>query len=520
MSNEWKENLAYFDGDHWQFWIGPVVDLNKNHRTAEEINCAVKRVFQTNNLIRQCILRHSRSLVGRLPTWFLKDASGDRVDTEEQGEQTPAAEAELLLQRWFDRVYSLATSQECSLRDPFKEAVKNCAVLGYGDLRIWAPKKFRNAQDLVQRVAIHAPAPGTVAYLYDDDGFLDRINYSYQLEEKTYIESQFIDPATNETVFETQDDRGNTLTNTETGETQIRMNLGGRYTVYRIQAEPLITKSAKDAQNAINFILTMLMRNLEQAGFLERLILGAMPPGQTVEINGVEKFIPDTDFRIGAGQTSFLQGVPLYDEAGSLKGYSNPSVQYRDPVDVTTFEKSNTLATTVLYHQMGQGHLLSSDLNMSGIARVASRQDFDTMLEEHRTGTQSAIAGIMGAALMMMAPDPDRYKSLDVAVQLRFSTSKPLPEELKENRDDYQAGLKSRTTAMSAAGVEDPDGEKQLRIDEMLTENTPDLISQLGTLGHLSNAEVITLLKQVGALPQNVAAIIADDAKTMNGASS
>jgi hypothetical protein len=285
---------------------------------------------------------------------------------------------------------------------------------------------------------------------------------------------------------------------------EIRLNLGGRYTVYKMSAPSLITQSARDAQSAANFVLTMLMRNLEQAGFLERIILGAQPPGHWDEVNGVKTFVPDNNFKIGVGQTAFIQGTPNFDAEDNITGYSNPSVNYREPVNVETFERSHVLATSIIYHQMGQGHLLATDLNMSGIARVQSRQDFDTTLEEHRNTVQSAIGGILGAALMLMVDNPEAYEGLDVAVQLRLSTSSPLPEERRENREDYAAKLRSRSTAMSAAGIEDTDAEQQLIKDEASEENAATTLTSLATLGQIDNQQLILALQELGLIPASV----------------
>ena len=505
---DWRQqNLDHYEGlNLFEYWIGPKVD--PADRNAEEFNAAIERVFQTNNLIRNCIDRHVRALIGRFPNWFFKDASGDRVETDpEEGEgevNSPASDAELLIQRWIDRIQSLSQTQEADLGDPFKKAVKDLAVTDTAYLRIWTPEKFKEAKDPIRRVAIHSPDIGAIEFIYDKDKFLEKIYYRYQVDNVDYIESQSIDEVTGETVIQTLDSNEKQVLDDE----EIRLNLGGRYTVYKMSAPSLITQSARDAQNAVNFVLTMLMRNLEQAGFLERIILGAQPPGNWEEVDGIKKFVPDNSFKIGVGQTAFIQGTPNFDADNNVTGYSNPSVNYRDPVDVTTFERSHALATSIIYHQMGQGHLLATDLNMSGIARVQSRQDFDTTLEEHRNTVQSAIGGILGAALMLMVDDPAPYEGLDVAVQLRLSTSKALPEELRENREDYGAGLKSRTTAMSAIGIEDVDAEQQLRKAEAMEDNALATASTLTTLGMQDNESAIAMLQSLGVVPQGTRATV------------
>jgi hypothetical protein len=223
---DWRqENLDLYNGDHWDFWIGPKVD--ENEPNAQEFNAAIERVFQTNNLIRNCIDRHVRALIGRFPNWFFKDESGDRVeaDPKEGDEATPnsaATEAELLIQRWIDRIQSLSQTQEADMGDPFKKAVKDLAVAGEAYLRIWTPKRFENADDPIRRVAIHSPDMGAIELIYDADKFLEKIYYRYQIDNVDYIESQFIDEITGETVIQTLDSNEKQLLDDE----EIRLNLG------------------------------------------------------------------------------------------------------------------------------------------------------------------------------------------------------------------------------------------------------------------------------------------------------
>lgn len=496
-------NLDLYEGEHFKYFIGPKID--PNNKDAESVNDAIERIFQSDNLIQEDIDRFVDALIGKLPTWYFKDGFGQKIETDDDPEaiaNSPSAQADLLIQRWLDRAINLGSTQDCNLETPFSEAVKNTAVTGYGYLRLWVPQRFREAIDPVQRVAIHCPANDSVEYIYDNDQFLERIEYRYTIDDKEYIESQTIDPETNETIFEIQDDRGNVLDDEEGNPRRFAMRLGGRYTIQKLKAPSLITESARRAQNAINFNLTMGVRTQEQAGFLERIILGAQPPGRWEDVDGVRQFVPDTTMRFGAGQTSFIQGTPVFDNEGNLKSYSNPSIQYREPVDVESFVKFHRLMSGILHNQMGQGHLVASDLNMSGIARIQARQDFDRKLEKHRNTVQSAIGGIMGAALMMMVDDPTPYLSLDVAVQLRLSTSKPLPEELDQNRQDYQAKLRSQSTAMSAAGIEDTDAERALIREEQMENNILSTATTLSALGAQDADSTIAMLKAAGAVPQ------------------
>ena len=463
-----EENLAYYEGGEEVFnlgWLGPTLPQSDPHY--QEVMAAIAKVFQSSNKIKECIDRHRNALVGKKPHWYFADPAGNRIEDD------TASVAELLFQRWIERQYHLAISSESALTNAIAEATKNMLVTGKGYLRLWSPKRFRNSPDLITRVALHSPHPDSVIIHRDDDEFTESIEYHYTVKDVKRVEVQRIDEATNFTIFTTLDEQG-----VEIEEETIALDLGGKYSVYEMKSPSLITDSVKRAQNAINFGLTMMIRNVEVAGFRERLILGAQPPGRWED----DKFYPDNEFRVGPGQTAFLQGAPLHDELGQLKGYTNPSVYSADPVSPQTFIDTAQAFTANIYHQFSQSHLLGSDLQLSGVSREQARQDFETTLGEHSDVVAAAIAGAYGSALMMLTQDSiDTYRNLDIVVQLRLSATSPLPEELDRILKFQQAGLLSKATAMSLSGfVEDTDAELSLLAEEdrdrTVVEDTTNLL--------------------------------------------
>lgn len=482
-----QENLNYYSGDNaFDYWIGPI--MPKDDPKHQEVMEQIKKVFQSSNRIAECIDRHRTALVGKKPHWYFVDAVGDRL-----GDNSASA-AEKLLQRWLNRQYRLAISQENQLQDAVAEAVKNMLVAGRGYLRLWSPKRFRNAPDSIVQVCLHSPHPSSVVIKRDSDGFTTSIEYTYTEDDKQRKEVQFIDPDTNQTIFATRNELEEVVP-----ESTFALNLGGRYSIYELRSHSLITDSVKRAQDAINFALTMMPRNTEVGGFRERLILGAQPPGRWEG----DKFIPDTEFRVGPGQTSFIQGVPLLDEMGSLRGYTNPSVFNSEPVPVQTFIDTAQAFVAVIYHEMKQAHLLGSDLQLSGVSREQARQDFETSLANHADIVAAGIAGIYASALMMMLQaEAEKYQDLDVMVQLRLSASKPTPQELEQILKYQQAKLLSRATAMSLSRhVEDSDAEVALIEDEERSRNVVEDAATLITSGTIDQPTAEQLLRSRRVLP-------------------
>lgn len=471
-----EENLAYYEGDTWPYWVGPYLPAD-DPKSAEVMN-EVKRVFQSANKIRECVNRHRRALIGNPPKWFFS-INGERNDNLSDAER----QLQQLLLRW--KQLNLGT------QNAVQTAVTNFLIYGTGYLRLWSPTRFANSENPLFRVAIHSPPIGAVEVVRDEAGFIEEIKYTYEEDDQLRMEIQRIDEA-GLTVFRIEDGSGNILSD-EFGDMEFSLDLGGRYTIYELKRhETLLSRSAKQAQNAINFQLTLMLRNSTFAGFLREIITNAQPPGEwRTDGSGKEVFIPAAEsIATGPATTTFLTGIPLYDDQGGVRGYAQPGVSQRQPVSVDTFLTAARAFVAIIYEEMGQSHLLSSDAVISGVSRVQLRQDFETALREDGDTVAAGLSSIYAAAFLMLNQENVlAYSGLDVVTQLSYSVSKPLPEELSENRENYRAGLRSRVTAMADSGIDDVDAEVAL-IEEELRENTRPNDSILTELnGILNNDE-------------------------------
>lgn len=488
-----SENLDFYNGDVFKYWCGPTLKESDPHY--EEVASQIKKVFQSRNIIAECIDRLRNALVGKRPNWYISDFVGNRVEDD------TASVAEKLLQRWISRTYTLSNSHENSLTNAIAESVKNMLVTGRGYLRLWSPKRFRVSPDLITRVAMHSPHPDSVVVLRDSDGFINSYEYSYSSSNLKRVEVQTIDESTNFTIFRTLDETGK-----EIEEETFAIDLAGRFSIFEMVAPSLITDSIKSHQNAINFVMTMMVRSAEVGGFRERLILGAQPPGSWDE-NGL--FTPDGDFVIGPGKTSFIQGVPMMDELGGLKNYTNPSVNYAEPVSPQTFIDTINAFVSSIYHSLSQSHLLGSDLQLSGVSREQARQDFQTKLGEHSDIVAEAISGAYGSALMMLVQeDIATYKNLDVVVTLKLNATSPLPEERDRLLKFQQAGLLSKATAMNLSGyIDDTDSEISLLNDEKANDNAVNDITSLVTSGIVDQPTAEATLRSRRILAENTTSV-------------
>lgn len=433
------ENLDYYLGEHFAHWVGPTVSATDPDYSAKMAH--LERVFQSANLIQECCNNWRDGLLGEPFAWHLKTASGDRADPEADA---GASAAEQALQRWLDWVEQQALQADPAASNfqqasPWAEFALSLAVLGRANLRLWQPGRFAQDADPLHRIHLHAPRDGSVAVTRGNDGFIDKISYSYAQEQET----------------QTQDEQGRILV-TDAGGLPLEgippIDTGGRWLIQHSWMPSLLTPSVKALQNAINHALTMMLRNNELSGFREKVFANAEFP------EGVSR---------GPGLDLYVYGVPTGDSTNP--SYTNPSVFESEPVANSSLIESLNAWRSLLYREFSQGHLLTdSDAGLSGESRIQQRMAFELSLRGAAIRIESAIAAVLNIVLRILG-----YEGYEAVVELRISTGKLSAEEQKAVIDQYNAKLLATTSAMSRLGVKDPDAEVALIEAEMATAPTP-----------------------------------------------
>ncbi|MBP5971518.1 hypothetical protein HW132_01890 [Brasilonema sp. CT11] len=442
------ENLNYYSGEgFWNTAILPKIDeITDSDR---KVMARVKRLFQVSNKCREVVVRHRNALYGNAPTWYIVNQAGER-DSSSVGKNLGETLRRLQAQ-WL----RMSIGRYTWHTDPVAKAIDDALITGYGYLRIWSPAKYANSPNLLQRVGLHSPNPDSVNLVLDDDGFIDRIEYFFLKDEKNYIEVQELDEQ-GYTVFRWEDEDGKTVPMDDSGTEEIKLNLGGRFSIFEIQRAPLITETVKRSQNGINHALTMVPTNIEFAGFLSHIVLNGLPPGEYQDFDGRDVFIPKEELIASPGRTAFVSGIPQFDETGRVTGYTTPSIASNDPVDITSLVNSYKLFCSVIYENCNQGHILGQDMIVSGISRQQMRADFKTALSLDKIMIEAILADCwMAALLMLMQGQAKILSNYDIAVNILLDLGAPSPEERKDIRDNYAAGLLSKPTAISLQGYVD-----------------------------------------------------------------
>jgi hypothetical protein len=428
-TNKPTKQREYYDGDTWQYWIGPKPPPDgTNVKALEEL----RRVFQQSNKVRECVDRVVNGLVAKPFQWEIVNESGEKTEN-------PAAET--LIREWLSWVDAQSMSIIDVTASPLWEAVRDLGVDGEGYLRIWMPDRLSESPEPYQKILMSRIAAGAAKPKADDDGFIEEYTVFTAAGEERQVLAKNGD-----------------LTVTTAGVETVHPGLGS-WLIFRMAGKSLITEDVISAQNSTNLARTMEARSLIQNGFVERVLLNAQLPGQWVEDpaspNG-KRFAPDPNgLRTGAGMTSFIQGNPIYNEMGQVSGYTNPSVSYNDPAPLDSYATSVAGSTEIIYHAMGQGHLLASDSQMSGVARQVLRQDAVLKIAQYERTIVSAIESLLTVLLKHL-----KFEGVRVSVQLRKAIDFISAEEKAAIVAEYNAGLISKATAIAMLGtVDDVDAE-------------------------------------------------------------
>jgi hypothetical protein len=236
--------------------------------------------------------------------------------------------------------------------------------------------------------------------------------------------------------------------------------------VAQVERPVLVTSSVMQLQKALNHSLTMMERNQDQAGSVERWINGAMAPN--LRYNTDTKAWEDNGeaLAIGPGRTNFLGGIPLYNDPtnpDTITGYTTPSVQRIDPVSPVTFTATQDALYARILGEMDQRHaLISGDATASGEARIQARAEFLASLRPTAGAVEGATRAILDAVLAWASAavgQPGRFDLIRADVTCQIDAGPLTSDERRLIIEQYEKKLLSRETAMGLLGVDDVDAE-------------------------------------------------------------
>lgn len=476
-----KANTAFAHGDHWQKgkgWIGakPLLTAPGSSQTMIQI----EEGFVSENVIGEVDDRHIGGILGREVNWdFVTEEDLRLRRAKQKAEKDASAKAadEDTTEWWNDG----------RPKNKLKEALLIALNEERALLRLFIPKGLRNdngeidprppsiplALDFIHLQVVYADQGGVFT---DTDTERPFGLYVKQTDDnKTIVEVSWVDKGmthlqqiSNDSALETE---------------PFVCDLGGRLWMYELSRPPLITEQVRSNQKSLNLSLTMMMRNVNLAGNLERVIMNAERPKKKVRTtadnpSGFTEQIVDGDFLVGPGATNVLTGLLIKDNDGKIIGRANPNISYRDPVPIDTFVGTRDQFYASILGQTQQIHaLISKDATASGVSREQARAEFESSLRLSKEVVDDAGRWLLEAPLRLAAylcNQTEKYKGLRCDFDSVIETGAISSETRTSNRDDVRAGLMSRETAMVRNGQEDVDAEKE-RIAQEKKEAAPGI---------------------------------------------
>ena len=430
-----QQQWSLYLGDHFQFWNGCTIDDSAkkvSQSTRETYYQQLKRIFHSYNICGRIISHYVNALVGKPFSLSLKNKDGSDRAIE--------VEVSNLIDNWLSWQSKTNIKKGGDRGSAIAEAITQTLATGTGYLRLYRPRRFQNLTEPYKRIVLHCPKQGSIETKRDDDEVLYWARYTHaRRQQETY---------------ELLDNGLTRITNAEGN--SVDVDYQGSLPIFELNGRCLITQDLMQIQKAINKLLTMWDKNLEYAGFPERVILGGQPPGHWEEDKktGQSRFVPNPALmELGADKIAFIPGLPIGD-AKSPTNYTRPEMFYRDPVNPDTFVKSLETYKSNGYEVAGLGHLMAQGGDrISGKSRIAGKEDYVADLGNYERIIEDALEEIVALVLLLLNKNYASLNLLDYlpVADLNLSITSP-PEEREQNRLDYQAGLLSSTTAISANG--------------------------------------------------------------------
>ena len=474
----------------FSYWRGPLVraptlgteqEKRQGQAVANEFTTALTRSFTSTNIVKEVLRREIASCTAKV-SWTLLQAVAKRAkpDSRTKLEQ----EADALTTAWWrtDRKHPERAVREALLfarregRGVLRFRVAGGLLEKAGDGRTRV-RSGLGLPDIARYIRLEVlPHPENAQVWEHPDTFKRAALYAYGDDS---AETCFVDPDGDETLLRV-------LRGPQDAGTPIRLRLGGRITYIEVAADALITEQFLQNQMAFNTASTMILRNTELAGFLERYGINVEPPYETVpdpDQPGKTKRVYKAP-RPGAG-SMVLWRQATYRKADAAGKYLGDEplgkAEYGrfEPVSPEALISAVEHSQLNMYGEAGQTFvLMGKDATASGRSREVALSDFDNVRQPTTDLAEATVGEVIETFLALVAAlggVPGRFEGIQVEGTVRQRLVPPSAEDRKADREDVSTGVISLQTARQRQGVDDSEQEDAQIARERETGISPTL---------------------------------------------
>lgn len=504
LSPEARQARHMYDGHHlgepicagetnFAYWRGPVVLPAQNASEAErrqadgvvsEFQRALRRSFTSTNFVKATLRREIGSSLARM-SWTLRQTQAPRGAEDQRSELEQEAEA--LLGSWWrlDQNHPEAAIRRAitfarregrgALR--FRVAGSLLTPDAAGVLRVRAGLTPMDVARYVRLECIETPEAVRVAQ--HPDTFAWSGVYAYtDAQDNAAAEVCAVDGE--ETVLRV-------LKPDQVQPAEARLKMDGRITLLVLETEALITPQTLQNQMAFNTTSTMILRNTELAGFMERYGINIEPPFEEVDDpdRPGQKLRVYATPQLGAARMTLWRGATRdqLDDRGRYLGEAplgTPEYGRFEPVSPEALVESASHSRVNLYEEVGQVYvLMGAEATASGYSREVAIADFDVVrapVIELGQNVIGQVAEVFLALVGALAGQEGRYAAIEVAGLVKSRVVPPTPEDRAADRADAAAGVISVQTARQRQGMDTPEQEDAQILRERESGISPTLI--------------------------------------------
>ncbi len=433
---------------------------------------ALQRSFTSTNLVRDVADREISASTARL-SWAA------RVGEEEELGAL-AQEADDLASDWWD---TARRHPERVLR----EALTRARVSGAPSV-LWfrlAPIALRadergvltvnpalDEAALLRYLRLELLPVGSARVWEDPDTLSPRACYAYTIDRRECAHTAWVDEAgLTHLRHYTYAENGDAVTE------EITLDLGGRLPYISLELPALISPQVSQNQMAYNTASTMMLRNTELAGFVERFGIGIEPPSEMVPdpsdpTRYVKRYLPvkvgGGNMNLWAAQTVATQEVVNGQVVNTERPAGNQQYGRLEPVSAEPLQAAATHHLQNIYQETGQMYvLMSADSTSSGRSREVAMADGEARREPVIDTGKNAISEILHTLTAMLAAlrgQAGRWADVVFEGQVRSRVIPPSAQDRQQDREDVAAGILDVDTVRLRQGEDDPEGI-QARID-------------------------------------------------------
>lgn len=510
------ELFKAYNDDFWQDGNGSLLPPPRGSE-ASLIAALFKKRFVSRNVIKECVSRVSGAFYGKAPNWSVVDQSIDNVEPVDhekiaEGEVEDFREADELITAVGKALGDFFTKENIS--STMADAFESRLVVGRGGIRIYIPAKYNNLasaelaaknaeleterepdekgadkpkleqptisfptiEAALNAIKVEYVSPEQSRLLDDDGELFSIVKYKRRKDWSTtdttnVIEFSFVDNDgdTYVGVIHENDSPSGDVT---TADLSSPLKLGGRTSFNEFRGPAYVTPGLYKNNQLLNLALTCSGFALVDNGFSEVFFTNVETEMEEVSdptAEGGTRLVPK-NIKRGGGMVQNLVGISTEDEDGN-ETRQTPGVTFREPSQLTAFVDGKDLGYTSCLEEAGQLYAkISGDATASGESRIQAMTDFWLRIRKYKPEVDEIGGWVMTTVLklasMLVAEGAGKYDNIAITYDSKVFIGPVSASERDLVLRMRDAGVISRETAAVLLGVEDPELENELILNE------------------------------------------------------